>query len=109
MPVTADEMIQAILAPMKQALDDEGITMPRLAKQLGQELEAMRVEVRGGKEGLQYSKPLVAWDVRQRARMDAHKLLGHYPAEKHDISGSIAYEHFISDELENKLKEIYGE
>lgn len=29
----------------------------------------------------------VAWDVRQRARIDAHKLKGDYPAEKKEISG----------------------
>ena len=33
-----------------------------------------------------------AWDIRQRARMDAHKLRGDYPAEKHDhnVRGNIA-------------------
>jgi hypothetical protein len=30
----------------------------------------------------------VAWDLRQRARMDAHKLRGDYPAEKREITGS---------------------
>jgi hypothetical protein len=30
----------------------------------------------------------VAWDVRQRARMDAHKLRGDYPAEKREITGA---------------------
>ena len=29
-----------------------------------------------------------AWDVRQRARMDAHKLRGDYPAEKQEITGA---------------------
>jgi len=28
----------------------------------------------------------VDWTTRQRARMDAHKLRGDYPAEKHEIS-----------------------
>jgi hypothetical protein len=28
----------------------------------------------------------VDWSTRQRARMDAHKLRGDYPAEKHEIS-----------------------
>jgi hypothetical protein len=30
----------------------------------------------------------VAWDVRQRARMDVHKLRGDYPAEKREITGA---------------------
>lgn len=29
----------------------------------------------------------IAWDVRQRARMDAQKLLDMYPAEKHEHGG----------------------
>ncbi|HEX9920347.1 MAG TPA: hypothetical protein VGB21_02525 [Candidatus Methylomirabilis sp.] len=31
----------------------------------------------------------VDWSTRQRARMDAHKLRGDYPAEKRELSGSI--------------------
>ncbi len=27
----------------------------------------------------------ISWDIRQRARMDAHRLLNHYPAEKKDV------------------------
>ena len=30
----------------------------------------------------------IAWDIRQRARMDAHKLRGDYPAEKREITGA---------------------
>jgi hypothetical protein len=30
----------------------------------------------------------IAWDVRQRARMDVHKLRGDYPAEKREITGA---------------------
>jgi len=30
----------------------------------------------------------IAWDIRQRARMDAHKLRGDYPAEKREITGT---------------------
>lgn len=32
-----------------------------------------------------YSKKLIAWEIRQKARQDAHKLRGDYPAEKHDL------------------------
>ncbi len=31
----------------------------------------------------------VDWTTRQRARMDAHKLRGDYPAEKKEITGSV--------------------
>jgi hypothetical protein len=30
----------------------------------------------------------IAWDIRQRARVDAHKLRGDYPAEKREITGA---------------------
>lgn len=30
----------------------------------------------------------IAWDIRQRARMDTHKLRGDYPAEKREITGA---------------------
>jgi hypothetical protein len=36
---------------------------------------------------LLYSKRLIAWDVRQKARQDAHKLRGDYPPEKREIGG----------------------
>lgn len=32
-------------------------------------------------EEIIYSKSLAAWEIRQKARQDAHKLRGDYPAE----------------------------
>ena len=66
-------------------MDKNGITDDYLAKKLKAELNAKDTEVFLPKNSRKpvYSKPMIAWDVRQKARMDAHKLKGHYPAEKH--------------------------
>ena len=51
-----------------------------------------------------------AWDVRQRARIDAHKLRGDYPAEKREITGKnggpIEHEHTIHKELAERLEDM---
>jgi len=72
-----------------KAFRSEKITASYLAKKLKQELNAKETKVFLGKESEEviYSKGLVAWDVRQKARIDAHKLMGHYPAEKHEVTG----------------------
>lgn len=61
------------------------ITAERLLNYLEKELEACETKVFSTQEGLVYSDPLVAWNIRQKARMDAHKLRGDYPAEKSEV------------------------
>ena len=89
---------EAIDHPIHKALDSQSITPIFLAKRLKKELNAKEVKAFKstvcGEDGecgdeIIYSKPLVAWGIRQKARMDAHKLRGDYPAEKHDLSGSV--------------------
>ena len=75
MTVTNQDILDAILRPMHEALQSQGITALYLAKKLKKELNAK----------LENGKPL--WTIRQKARMDAHKLLAHYPAEKHEHTG----------------------
>lgn len=66
----------------------EGITAKALAKQLKAELKAKiqkaKYDAKTGK--WKYSQKMIAWDVRQRARMDAQKILGMYPADKFELS-----------------------
>ena len=67
-------------------------TSAHLAKKLRAELNAGEIEVfEDTAAGVVCSKELVVWNIRQKARMDAQKLLGLYPAEKYgyDVSGSI--------------------
>jgi hypothetical protein len=44
--------------------------------------------------------------ISQRARMDVHKLKGHYPAEKHEHSGQINVIPQLTDEDREMLKSI---
>lgn len=68
-------------------MDRKGLTDDYLAKKLKAELNAKLTKVFLPKNSrkLVYSDPLINWDTRQKARMDAHKLKGHYPAEKHQV------------------------
>ena len=72
--------------PLVQCLDDKGITVEYLADKLQEELDATEVKTFQYKGEVIQSDPLVAWEIRQRARMDAHKLRGDYPSEKHHVT-----------------------
>ena len=80
-------------------LDNQGLTSKYLAKKLKRELNARetKAQIPKGENVFAYSKSLVACDVRQRARQDAHKLRGDYPAEKLEHSGTIVYESNIPE------------
>jgi len=71
------------------------ITLDRLFRKLDEELEAEEQKVFNDKEnGVIYSKPMIAWRVRQEARRDAEAHLGIKPAEKQEVShtGNIVFE-----------------
>jgi hypothetical protein len=106
MPVTKDEMIKGLMAPMVETFEAKGITKELLAEKLMDELEAGRVESYRAKvvkkvwnaekkrfedvmdTTVIYSVPIPEWDVRQKARIDAHRLRGDYPPEEKRISGA---------------------
>lgn len=73
--VAAEKAHQLVIS----ALEKHGVTLDFLAEKLKRELCALETKVFSGKNGVVYSNPLIAWKVRQEARKDAHKLLGHYP------------------------------
>lgn len=73
--------------PLDNALNSQGITTEYLAKKLKKELEAKSQKVfKDSEDKILMGPELVDWNVRQKARIDAHKLLGQYPAEKKDIT-----------------------
>ena len=80
----ADELKQGI----KQTLEKHGITEEYLALKLKRELNAKETKFFQFQGEVVTEKNVVAWDVRQRARMDAHKLRGDYPADKHELTGA---------------------
>ena len=83
------EIEAELLSPLIEALDAEGITLPYLSKQLKKELKAKEIKVFNDKGKIIYSDGVPALDIQQRARIDAHKLRGDYPAEEHRISGEM--------------------
>ena len=83
------EIEAELLSPIIEALDAEGITLPYLAKQLRKELKAKEIKTFNDKGTIIYSDGIPALDIQQRARIDAHKLRGDYPAEEHRITGEM--------------------
>ena len=86
--------------PMGPAFEKVGITPDYLADRIKEELEAMETKVFCTQGFVSYSDPLIAWHIRQRARQDAHKLMGDYPAEQVEHQGSITVEvvNYASDD-----------
>lgn len=128
MTVSNDDLVRAIIDPIHKTLASQGITPLYLAKKLKRELNAKEIKVFKNSNPVDggdviYSKPLVSWGIRQKAREDAQKLLDLYPAEKHvfpdkdgnpqDISGLSNLEaatrlaHLISEATKRK-KEANG-
>ena len=119
MPVSNEEIVEALLRPIEQSLKSNGITPQYLAKKLKRELNAKvtkTFKLKGavkadslprafkivstsgvlsftadanvyGDGDTLIRADFVEWGTRQKARMDAHKLLNHYPAEKHEVGG----------------------
>jgi hypothetical protein len=90
-PKTPEEVKKQLLSGYHEVLSRAGVHEEELAKRLKAELNATR-------------KKVVLWDIRQRARMDAQKLLGLYPAEKHDHEINMGVTMDLSDEDRKLLK-----
>ena len=82
MPVTAKEMIQDLLHPFHEAMAGARITPRRLANKLNIELNAKETKFFHKDGHVIEKKNVIAWGIRQAARIDAQKLLGAYPSEK---------------------------
>jgi hypothetical protein len=99
-PKQCEEAAAQALEAIRDVMDAEGIDGRYLSKKLKRELNAKKTETFKGKvlkrgpedkiievEEVIYSTPMVDWQTRQKARQDAHKLRGDYPAEKLEHSG----------------------
>ena len=73
--------------PIIDAFETEGINLKLLAKRLKKELNAKETKFFSYRGKVCGTIDVIAWDVRQRARQDAHKLRGDYPADKHEHTG----------------------
>ena len=85
--ISRKQVLDSLNSPIVKALKREGHTPSALAKRLTAELNATEVKVFCHNGEVIVSDPLISWTVRQRARMDAHKLLNHYPPERQEIGG----------------------
>jgi osmotically-inducible protein OsmY len=83
--VTVEELTKKNRRSMREILEEGGITDEYLRTKLKKEMTATDVKTYNNKGRVIYSDPMIAWEIRQRARQDAHKLRGDYPAEKHEI------------------------
>jgi hypothetical protein len=90
MPNDPQQMREKLLAslggPMTRSLDNIGITDEYLASKLKEEIDASLPKLFQSEGQVVESREVPVWDVRQRARQDAHKLRGDYPAERKHIS-----------------------
>lgn len=83
-----------------KALKRYRVTHGRVAKRLGESLDATEVKVFNDKEkGIVYSKPLVAHGTRIKAIEIASTLLEMKPAEKHEVD--------LKQPLEITIKKFY--
>lgn len=86
MPVTASEVRDRNNLTAREALEAEGITPATLAKKLKSELNANETKF-FQKDGKVISKrSVIAWGIRQAARIDAQKLLACYPADQVNVN-----------------------
>ena len=90
--VTLEEMRWKNGKTMREFLERSGITPEYLIEKLKKELDATETKSFQFQGSAFESEEKIAWDVRQRARQDAHKLRGDYPAEKHEMEGNIEVE-----------------
>lgn len=87
----AKELAEIVGNPQLKAIEAEGITPEYLASKLKAELEALETKVFQHKGNIVVKDDLIAWEIRQKARQDAHKLRGDYPVERkhHTFEGGI--------------------
>jgi len=79
------------------ALEKAGINYDFLIKKLLEELEAKEAKFFTYNGQIVNKLAVPDWNVRQRARMDAHKLRGDYPAEKIEGDLNTLVESLVSD------------
>lgn len=85
--ITKEDALEPLL--INETFTKHGITADYLTEKLCEELDAEQNIEFIDKDGeFAGEKRSIAWITRQRARQDAHKLRGDYPAEKTEHSFS---------------------
>jgi len=82
MSTAKEKMIQDLLHPFYEAMAESKITPRLLARRLKKELDAKEIKYFQYQGEIISRRNVIAWGIRQAARIDAQKLLGAYPSEK---------------------------
>ena len=82
MSAAKEKMIQDLLHPFYEAMAEAKITPRLLARRLKKELDAKETKYFQYQGEIISQRNVIAWGIRQAARIDAQKLLGAYPSEK---------------------------
>jgi len=80
---------QSFISPLGNELEEHGLTADFLINKLLDEIDAKDVKFFVNRKDKIRRKAVPAWVIRQRARQDAHKLRGDYPAEQMEHKGGI--------------------
>ena len=87
-----EDILNSLNSPIVKALNEVGITPSYLANKLKEEMNATQIKVFQHQGEIVESKALPALEIQQKARMDAHKLLDHYPVERHQVDSNIVFD-----------------
>lgn len=92
--ITAEDVCRTQFHPTRQVCEANGLTLERLVKELKRELKAKTTKFFAHEGVVVDQRDFIDWGTRQRARMDAHKLRGDYPAEKQAVehSGNLTHD-----------------
>ena len=92
---TKEDALKGLENPMGPYLEAESIDGELLARKLKEELDAETTVFAKYRGKIDDHEDVTDWTIRQKARQDAHKLRGDYPAEKTEHSGRITLEEII--------------
>ena len=81
-----EKIAESISSPLVELFDKKGITLDYLSDKLKEELDASIPKLFQSDGKVVESREIPVYDIRQRARQDAHKLRGDYPVERKQIS-----------------------
>jgi len=86
--ITPEEMLQAVQRSAREVMEGKGLGLEYLVGLLKKELTAKETSLTINKKtGDVTTTHHPIWPIRQKARQDAHKLRGDYPAEKLEVGG----------------------
>ena len=104
-PVSGAEMLAAMPRSPRDVMEQNGLGMEYLVGLLKKELGAKDTYEKTHKDGTVTKSHHPIWPIRQKARQDAHKLRGDYPADRLEVSGlEETLQRLGQDELDKRIR-----